>query len=172
MPKSVDELINGALMHAYDPQKAHQYYEEHKHLKGRQHGSNVVPFKGHHADPHPAAPHVISPAVQQQITALKGRLAALEAHLRELLASKRKDAQKKPEHKTAAQKAKDARDSKKYRQEHKTELAQKRKQDASKSGGGSSSGPTAISDMTEAQLRTAIARTRANLQAAVAKARG
>lgn len=165
MPKSADEIIHGALSHAYDAKKAHDYYEAHKHLKGRKTGGKVIPLKGAHKPAHPTAPGPISPAVQQRIDELKGRLAALTTRLRELLANK-----SKPEHKTAADKSAEARASKKYRDAHKSEIANKRKQDAAKSGGGSKSSG-GIGSMTEVEVRAAIARTRSELQAAVANAR-
>lgn len=169
MSKSPDEIIHSALLeHAYDPKKAHDYYEAHKHLKGRKSGGKVIPLKGRPVAKHDPSANHISPAMQQQINSIKSRLAQLQTRLRELLANQR-DESKKSDHKTAAEKSKDARESKKYREEHKTELAQKRKQDAKSGGGSSSSG--GISSMTETEVRAAIARTRSDLQAAVAKAR-
>lgn len=167
--KTVDDVIEDALMHAYDPQKAHEYYLRVRELKGRQPG-HADPLKGRPTAHHPPPPthSQISPALQAQINSIKSRLAQLQARLRELLANKQKTA-KKSDHKTAAEKSKDARESKKYRDAHKSELAQKAKKAASKSGGGSK--PSSISSMTETEVRAAISRAHSDLQAAVAKAR-
>jgi len=179
MAKSVDEVIVGALMHGahpynpakYDPQKAHDYYEAHKHLKGRRHGSKEEDRKGRGPGKGtPAASHKISPAAQKKIDHLTSRLHELQARLHELLANAKKNGgHKKDEHKSAAEKSKDARDAKKYREKHKTELAAKRKKAEGKSGGGGHS--SGIGSMTESQVRAAIARVRQDLQAAIAQAR-
>jgi len=178
--KSVDEVIAGALMHGahpynpakYDPQKAHDYYEAHKNLKGRPHGSKEKDRKGRgHGAAKPAAANKISPAEQKQIDHLKSRLSELQTRLHELLANAKKNSHKKDDHKTAADKSKDARDAKKYREKHKTELAANRKHDSGKSGGGGGGHASGVGSMTEAQVRAAIARTRENLQAAIANAR-
>jgi len=181
MGKSVDDVIVGALMHGahpynpakYDPQKAHDYYEAHKHLKGRPHGSKEDVRKGRGDGPgkgKPDASHKISPSVQKKIDHLTARLHELQARLHELLANARKNGgHKKDDHKSAADKSKDARDAKKYREKHKTELAAKRKTAEGKSGGGGHS--SGIGSMTESQVRAAIARVRQDLQAAIAQAR-
>lgn len=180
MPKTAEDVILDALQHsAYDPRKAHEYYMKVRKLKGRQRGAQVVP-KGRNGGGRStaaapkrqvkSAPH-ISPSVQGRINELTNRLHDLQARLHDLLANK-KDASKKSDHKTAADKSKDAIESKKYRDKHKTELAQKRKAASKKSGGsGGSSHSGGISSMTESQVRSAIATTRSNLQEAVAKAR-
>jgi hypothetical protein len=180
MGKSIDEVIGNALMHGahpydpnkYDPQKAHDYYEAHKHLKGRRHGSQDRSSGGTgRPDQGKPASHKISPSVQKQIDHLTSRLHELQARLRTLLANAKKSSGKKDDgHKTAAEKSKDARDSKKYREAHKTELANKSKKAASKSGGGGHSSG-GISSMTESEVRAEIARVRSSLHAAIAKAR-
>lgn len=174
----IGELLGG-LQHAkYDPVKAHAYYERTKKLKGRRAGSgdNVVPIaRGRHTTPDKKTPshHQVSPALQARIQHLEKRLNDLRDHLRKLLASKQKKAgpATKSQHQTTADKQKKAASNKKYQQQHKSELAQKRKS-ASKSGsGGGSKSSSGVSSMTEAQLRSAIKTTQANLHEAVAKAR-
>lgn len=170
MDRPVGELIDEILKHTYDPVRAHAYYEAHKHLKGRQPGKSKQPGDKGHVIPFPKKaspppPQSIPPQLQERVNQLKVRLTTLEERLRELL--KNKQASKSSDHKTAAEKSADARASKKYRDKHKTELAQKRKQDAAKT----STQKTPISSMTELEVRSAIEKTRLNLQAAVAKAR-
>jgi hypothetical protein len=172
MQKSVDDVIQGALMHAYDPAKAHEYYMRTRKLKGRKKGAKVIPLPRKNAPK--KGPGDVPPALQEQVDQLKSRLGELQARLREILSNKSGSASKSSsgsEKKTAAEKAEDARESKKYRDKHKTEIEQKRKRSASKSGGGSRSSGSSLSSMSETQVREAIARTRSNLQAAVAKAR-
>lgn len=174
----ISELLDGLQHSKYDPVKAHAYYERTKHLKGRNKGAgnNVVPIGRHHKavpDKKPSHPHSVSPALQARIQHLEHRLNELRDHLRKLMASKQKKstASTKPQHQTVADKQKKAAADKKYQQQHKSELAQKRKS-ASKSGsGGGSSKSSGIASMTEAQLRSAIKTTQANLHEAVAKAR-
>lgn len=171
--KTVGEFIDEALKHEYDPAKAHQYYMRTRHLKGRHHGGkpdsggdqkgHVIPFPAKKSQP-----QALPPQVEQRVNELKVRLATLHARLQDLLSKKRAEKHSKPEHKTAAEKTKEARASKKYRDAHKAEIAQKRKHDAAKNKSG---GGTPISDMTEEEVRLAIARTHAQLQAAVASAR-
>lgn len=168
MSKSVNEVIENALAHAYDPIKAHEYYMKTRKLKGRKKGAKVIPISSR--KPKKASSGQVPPHLQREVARLKGRLHELQARLREVLQNKR-ETSKKSEHKTAAEKSKDARESKKYRDEHKAELAQKRKRASSKSGGGGHSGGNPISSMTETEVRNAIARTRSNLKEAVAKAR-
>jgi len=169
MSKSADEVIQGALAHSYDPAKAHEYYLRVRELKGHQ-GGKVIPIKGHggHA-PKAAPPHKkkVSPQLQHQVDQLTARLHTLQARLRELLGNQKK-AKKDDGHKSAAEKSKDARESKQYREKHKAEIASKSKHAAKKSGGG---GHTSVGSMNETEVRAAIKRTRSNLQAAVAKAR-
>jgi len=134
----------------YDPVKAHKYYEEHKHLKGRQRGSTPPPTGS-------SGPHVPSTSKAKQKQELAARIQSLSKKLHELEALIKKKAheqagedrkakakkeraakeQNKPQ--TAAEKAKAARESEKYRKAHKQELKTKAKQASSKSGGGSSS---------------------------------
>lgn len=166
MPKSVDEVIGDSLAHAYDPQKAHEYYLRVRKLKGRKGsgekpGAKVIPLA------RKAPSHQVSPALQAQVDQLKSRLSTLQTRLREILQNQRESGKKSGD-KTASEKSEDARNSKKYRDKHKAELAQKRKSASSKSGGGEK---TSVGSMSETEVRAAIARTRSNLQAAVAKAR-
>lgn len=182
MGKTIDEVIHDALMHGahpynpakYDPQKAHEYYMRTRDLKGRRHGSKDES----HADKGPGkgkseGSHKVSPTTQKQIEHLTTRLHELQTRLRELLANKKSGSSKKDDgHKTAAEKTKDARESKKYREKHKTEIAQKQKHADKKPGGSGGGGHSGgIGSMTETQVRAAIRKVRADLQAAVAKAR-
>lgn len=175
MSKSVDDVINDALMHyynpdgprAYDPVKAHAYYIRTRQLKGRHPKAaapSIIKAKQPTVKTKPAPHPNIPPELQARIKQLEDRLNQLRDHLNKLLASKHKKATAPKTHETLAEKQKRAASAKKYQQQHKSQIAQKRKQ-ASASGG------TPISSMTEAQLRSAIKTTLANLHAAVAKAR-
>lgn len=183
MGKTIDEVIEGALMHGahpynpakYDPNKAHEYYLRTRDLKGRRKGEADRPSGPGRGGAKAKAEtkHQISPTAQKKVAQLTARLHQLQARLRELLANKRKSSpSKKDDHKTAADKSKDARDSKKYREKHKAEIEQKAKKAAAKkSGGGGGSHGSSIGSMTEDQVRAAITKVRADLQAAVAAAR-
>lgn len=181
MSKSLDDVVKGALMHGahpydkskYDPVKAHEYYMRTRELKGRRKGRADTNRSGSSlGKSKPAASSSsVSPSAQKQIDSLKSRLAELQARLREILANKRESSSSKDDKKTAAEKSKDARESKDYREKHKAEIAQKAKKAAKKSGGSSGGSSGGLSSMSEDQVRAAITKVRANLQAAIANAR-
>lgn len=131
----------------YDPAKAHKYYEEHKHLKGRKKGSTQLPSGS--APPQQKIGGVKAQQrkeLQASIKALSDRLVKLEALIkkraheeasdnRKAKAKKERAAKEQNKPKTAAEKAKAARESEKYRKQHKQELKNKAKKDSGKSGG-------------------------------------
>ena len=140
----------------YDPQKAHDYYERTKHLKGRHKGSGKPDNK-------PSQAQVAS--AQQKVAQIEAKL----NHLRELLRAKVADekksssASKKP---TQADRNKAAKDSKHYRDTHKQQI--KNLQKGKKNGGGTStSSPKTAADMSASELRSAISRTVVQLKQAI-----
>jgi len=154
--------VNGGPGSIYDPAKAHQYYERHKHLKGRHRGATQQPA-GSARTSTPASTratggrHNLAKArqkaeLQARITNLTKKLRQLEdlikqkeAVLKRDQASAKSNAKKeratkeKDKPKTAAEKAKAAREAKKFRKKHHQELKTKAKQASNKSGGGGSS---------------------------------
>lgn len=185
MPKSGRELVQDCLYeleHAYDPTKAHDYYLRTRKLKGRKKGSRepakVIPIHGRvrkQTSSKPTKAHSVPPKIQARVNHLESRLSELRGQLRKKLndASKtKKSSHQKP---TASDKTKKAREDKKYRNKHKTELANKRKAKAHKGSGGGSGGGTSssksVGSMSETELRSAIKRTSDQLHAAVAQAR-
>lgn len=134
----------------YDPAKAHKYYEEHKKLKGRQRGSAQPEPSGRTRRPDTGVKAQQRKELKARIDSLADRLNKLEALIkkrtheeasedRKSKAKKERAAKEKDKPKTAAEKAEAARESEKYRKEHKQELKNKAKKDSSKSGGDSSS---------------------------------
>ncbi|MFL5665510.1 MAG: hypothetical protein ACJ8BW_29820 [Ktedonobacteraceae bacterium] len=137
----------------YDPVKAHQYYEQHKQLKGRRRGQASPTSRVR-----VAKPVARSPTRVKQKAELRARITTLTQKLHELeqliqkkeavlkrdqasaksTAKKERGAKEKNKPKTAAEKAKAARDTKKYRQQHQQKLKTKAKQASKKSGGSSS----------------------------------
>jgi hypothetical protein len=129
----------------YDPVKAHEYYEKHKHLKGRKTGASQQPADRRIVRHLPNARHKQKIELQNSIQNLQAKLGKLEDLIKKKEEILKKDkaqakvrAKKKDKPATAADKAKAARESKQYRQKHKQELKTKEKQAAAKSGGGSS----------------------------------
>lgn len=150
----------------YNPAKAHEYYERHKHLKGRRKGSAqrpstrpraAVALKGRKKAqrPRPVRTHE-SPAKARQRKELHDRIESLSKKLQKLealirkkehaaksedrkgKAKKERAAKEHAKPKSAAEKAKATRENKKFRDKHKQELKTKaKKADASKSGGSS-----------------------------------
>jgi hypothetical protein len=138
----------------YDPVKAHQYYEQHKHLKGRRRGATPPPPAPRRTGTPSLARARQKAALQASVTTLSNKLQLLENLIRTKEAVLRRDqsiakskakkergAKEKNKPKTAAEKAQAARDAKKYRQQHQQALKTKAKQ-ANKSGGSSSSKKT------------------------------
>jgi chromosome segregation ATPase len=143
----------GAVGSFYDPVKAHEYYEAHKHLKGRQKGSTLQPlgFAKANTRRHEAAKPRQRRELQARIQSLSSKLQKLEAKIREMeheearedrksKAKKERAAKERDKPKTAAEKAEAARDAKKYRDKNQQKLKSKSddKQSTGKSGGGSS----------------------------------
>jgi hypothetical protein len=141
------DLEHDQLAHLYDPVKAHEYYEKHKHLKGRRKGSGQQPrrVRGQHN----SAKAKQKQELQANITGLQKKLnelekliqikeAALKRSQSSAKSNANKNAKAKGNKKTAAEKAKAARDAKKYRHKHRQSLKTKAKQASTKSGGGSS----------------------------------
>lgn len=134
----------------YDAQKAHEYYEQHKKLKGRQRGlAEEPPSSGRTRQQIAQGAKVAQrKELKARIDALSDRLNKLEELIkkreheeasedRKSKAKKERSAKEKDKPKTAAEKAEAARESEKYRKEHKQELKNKSK-DRDKSGGGDS----------------------------------
>lgn len=146
----------GPLAHwapGYDPAKAHAYYEQHKHLHPRQRHAQSHPSghdQGHHAGPSKSRTEQKA-KLQNLIGSLTTKLGNLEqliqtkeAALQRDQATAKSNASKNAQGKgnkpkTAAEKAKIARDNKKYRDRHKSQLKAKAKQASGKSGGKSTS---------------------------------
>jgi hypothetical protein len=159
----------------YDPVKAHDYYEKHKHLKGR-HGGAAQPPSGRTKQASVKAEQ--KARLQASVTNLSRKLQMLEELIQrkedalkrdaKTNAKKERSAKEKNKPKTAAEKAQAARDAKKYRQKHHTELKNKAKR-ASKTGGGSSSKTTKPKDMHIADLKALATKVRGQLAVAKAK---
>lgn len=170
--------INTELWHlapGYDPAKAHDYYEKHKHLKGRHKGSTQPPSVQTSRQSFGKTKQKI--ALQNSIQNLEAKLGKLETLIQKKEAILRQDqarakvTARKPKDKpaTAADKAKAARENKKYRDKHKTQLTAKAKRAAGKSGGGShkSGASQQPSDMSIANLKALATKVKGQL--AVAK---
>lgn len=149
-------------MSDYDPVYAKRYYEEHKHLKGRN-NRQTEDFSKHLGStrtrprrPGESMAVMVSPkkSAQMRVVRLTERIHKLNDALhkaQEALRNKRAEARDNSDGKTTA---KERADAKKYRDTHKSELATKRKKDSSSSGGSStsSSGKTSVDDMSESEL--------------------
>lgn len=164
---------------AYDPAKAHAYYERVKQLKGRQPGKGEDVPKGHpkgSSRPPPPRPSLgkDTGAAQARVTRLRAAVSKLQSALSEAqsaLHEKRansKRSEKKTEKKNSDGKttAKERQSSKEYRDKHKQEISSKRKNNAA-SGGGSSSSGKRSSGMTVDELETRIR----NIKSALADAK-
>ena len=161
----------------YDPAKAHDYYEKHKHLKGRHRGSTP---------PVATSRSSSSTAKVRQKAELQARVTNLSRKLNELerliqkkeavlkrdqglaksTAKKERAAKEKHKPKTAAEKAKAARENKQYRQKHKQTLKTKQKH-AGSGGGSAKKGATKPSEMHIADLKALAIKVKGQL--AVAK---
>jgi hypothetical protein len=119
MKQPTDDEIERLLMHwgTYNPIQAHQYYEQHKHLKGRKKGHGHVTSARRNAAHHPnrnSARHKQKIHLQNRIENLQSKLGQLEAMIHKKEAILRKDQahakgkahKKKDTPKTAAQKGK------------------------------------------------------------------
>lgn len=149
---------------AYDPQKAHDYYERTKHLKGRDKSGGPTPHVQNHLAK--KAPPAAVKSAEQKVTEIKGKLERLRTLLREKIAAEKSS---KPEHKNQAQKAADAKQSKEYYDKHKQQIKNNREKGGS-GGGTKSSGPKTAADMSADELRSAIRTTVEQLKTAIANA--
>lgn len=180
------------LIHAtlpYDPVKAHQYYLRTRQLKGRKSGKSVVPTRKNplvgdfggttYSVKMPDGSTAVVTAQQlseqrayaaQRVGEIKKALEAFSSDLKKAMRDARmKKAEierkaKKPD--TAAEKSEAARESKQFREKHKTELATKAKTRAK-------SEPKSKSEDTDpvAELETRVSQIKDSLKAAVAQQR-
>jgi hypothetical protein len=132
------------IRHAYDPAKARAYYLRTRKLKGRKKGSAQPPATGQpRKGPDPAVRARKKKELAQRIANLEQKLQELELLIRKKETEAKQAAKKgaadkneaakeaaKPD--TAAEKAKKAREGKKYRDKNQSKLASK----TGKSGGG------------------------------------
>lgn len=146
----------------YDPKKAHDYYEKHKHLIGRggKQTEDLLKTAGSTGvrprRPGEAMAKMVSPkqSAQMRVVRLTEKVHKLQDALNEAenaLRLKRQTANAKP---TAATKAKQKAASKKYRQTHKSQIAAAAKKAAASSGGGN----TPVSQMSETDLVSRISK--------------
>jgi chromosome segregation ATPase len=151
---------------AYDPAKAHAYYERVKQLKGRQPGKGEGVPKGHpvgSSRPPPPRPSLgkDTGAAQARVTRLRAAVSKLQSALSEAqsaLHEKRansKRSERKTEKKNSDGKstAKEKQSSKEYRDKHKQELSSKRKHDTASGGGSSSSSKRSSMSVDELETR-------------------
>ena len=164
------------LMHAgrpYDPVKAHEYYIRTRQLKGRKKGSPTytVQYKGKAIKLSAKQLAAQRAYAAERVNSIKKRLNELASKLREQRSEARqKDAKAKREAKkgpTVAEKSEAARESKKYREKHKQELATKSRQ----SGSSGSKGSTKKTKSESASLEDRISIVRDLLTAAVERQR-
>ena len=162
----------------YDPQKAHEYYERTKKLKGRKDGQrnrDAHIRKGNtrvntpsqsdreHYQQQVASARAKVTRLKAKETALAGALTKAKAALSAKRASERKEEKKNSDGKTTA---KERQSAKEYRESHREEL-KKKEADRRKSGGSSSSGSTSVADMSTSDLETRIS----NLNSALREVR-
>jgi len=164
----------------YDPQKAHDYYEKHKQLKGR-HPSGAKPAAGGRSgagSPGGGSAHTAAEkrkaAARARTIRLTHKLHSLQVSLKEATealakkkqaasksrATAKKTARKNSDGKTTA---KERQQAKEYRQKHKSEIAAKAKKGGSSSGGGSHK---KVSEMTQTELTTRITKIRSAISSA------
>lgn len=155
---------------AYDPVKAHDYYERTKKLKGRKKGasppsapsrsSTVAPSKSALSESTKAAVARIS-RLESTVSKLEGALSEAQAALSAKRQAARKTAKENSDGKsTEAEKQA----SQKYRDKHKQEIAAKSKSSSSTSGGGTSSSSShSVSDMSVDELESRIINIRSAL---------
>ena len=157
----------------YDPQKAHDYYERHKHLKGRQPGAAEATLNRIGAtrlapkvSRKPISSTEAKARAQARVVRLTAKVHSLTKALQEAenaLRAKRKEAKQNSDGKSTA---KEKQAAQKYRDTHKAQIAAKEKKDAAKSGGSStsstssssSSGPKSVSEMSESELTDRISK--------------
>lgn len=150
----------------YDPKKAHQYYEEHKHLKGRQPGKSELNNSGGHGTSrsvtrkNPVMATMVGPKqnAQLRVVRLTQKISKLQDALKKAeaaLLTKRKTERQNSDGKTTA---KEKQAAQKYRDTHKSQIAAKEKQKSSSGGGSSSSGSPSLSSMSTSELESRISR--------------
>jgi chromosome segregation ATPase len=152
---------------AYDPVKAHEYYERKKQLKGRKGGQgppngSKVPVRasknGSSPPPRPVVADVTRAAVakvsrlKSKVSKLQGALSEAEAALSQKRLAAAKEKRQSSDGKSTA---KEKQASEEYRKKHQQEIASKRKREA-KSGGGSSPSSNSVSDMSVDELQSRI----------------
>lgn len=140
----------------YDPVKAHEYYEKHKKLKGRRKGqAQDISSESHDPRTGKTREQIAKEAKAKQrkeltaaIHKMEGNLKKLETLIKERIheeksedrkskAKKERAAKEREKPKTAAEKAKAARENEKYRDKHQQKLKSDSKKDGA-SGGSSS----------------------------------
>ena len=148
----------------YDPVKAHQYYEEHKKLKGRT--KSATPTKSSPRPSKAAPAPKISPkmsAAQARIGRLRSAVQKLQGALSEAnaaLSAKRQTARKtRKENSDGKTTVKERQAAKQYRDKHQTELKAKEKKKASSSSSSSKS----VSDMSVQELTARVIKIRGAL---------
>jgi hypothetical protein len=173
LPESVHLMGVGQmeLQHRspYDPVKAHEYYVRTRQLKGRRGGQKAQPST-YKVDL--ASGRTVDLSQQQlieqrayaakRVNDIKKSLAELNTKLKTAMVEARKKKTQSAKPKTAADKSKAARQSKQYREKHKTELATKRHTQAKKES--KKSDPVVA-------LQHKITKIKDNLQTALAKQR-
>lgn len=156
---------------AYDPVKAHEYYERTKQLKGRKKGKVSAKPQGKAPSKTKSSSSPVrrddTKDAMARVTRLKTKVSKLQGALSEARAalSERRRKNTKEERKNSDGKttAEERRRSKEYRDKHRQELESKRKKDGS-SGGSSSSSSKSVSDMTVEELETRIIKINRALQ--------
>lgn len=191
--KTPTEFQLDRLMHAYDPSKAHDYYEKHKKLKGRQSAAaqiSLIPTKPVVASKDPRAGKTKAEISKQaratqrkklsaSIQGLEQRLHKLEAMITKRLheeasedrkgkAKKERSAKESAKPATAAEKAKQARENKKYQDKNQQKIKSQAKKNSDSSSGDSSSSKTASTSKHSASELQSLA-TKVKGQISVAK---
>jgi hypothetical protein len=157
---------------AYDPVKAHEYYERTKKLKGRQGGRGPEERKGRARGGKSKSNRPTfskdTQGTSAKVVRLKAKVSKLQSALSEAQAalSKKRQAAGKEEKKRSDGKstAKEKRASKEWRDKHKSEIASKSKKEGS-SGGGSSkkSSGTSVSSLGVKELEARIGKIKSAL---------
>ena len=152
---------------AYDPAKAHAYYERTKRLKGRKAAS--TPGTKPSSSPVARASPTLRPETHAAIAKvgrlkaavikLQGALSKAEAALSEKRQAARATEKQNSDGKSTSKEKKASED---YRNKHKTELASKKKS-ASSGGGTSSTSSQSLSDMSVDELTSRVIKIRSVL---------
>lgn len=176
------ELLHFSI--GYDPEKAHEYYLRTRKLHPRQkRGTQPEGFARANQKRHQAALPRQKAELQARITNLSKKLSELDQLIQQKEAvlkrdqatakatAKKNSKDKTPKPQTAAEKAKAARDAKKYRAKNQQKLKNKAKQASNTSGGGSSSTkkPKKTSEMAIADLKALRTKVKGQLEVAKQK---